>query len=92
MTAELQIAIESVTEDIFKIIKERSLQLWYLTFTCSKLTIETIETLENRCEICSKLTTKVPGRRQGRRSGIFIVNIEYISHLFPLFLSLTLNK
>ena len=31
-----------------------------------------------RCEICSKLTIKTPERR---RSGVFIVNFEHISHL-----------
>ena len=34
-----------------------------------------------RCEIWSKLTIKIPERRQWRRSGIFIVNFEHISHL-----------
>ena len=47
-------------------------------FTCSKLTTET---LEQRCEICSKLTIKTPKRRQWRRFGVFIVNFEHISHL-----------
>ena len=46
--------------------------------TCSKLTIET---LEQRCEICSKLTIKTPTRRYWRRFGVFIVNLEHISHL-----------
>ena len=46
--------------------------------TCSKLTIET---LEQRCEICSKLTKKPPKRRHWRRFGSFIVNFEHISHL-----------
>ena len=46
-------------------------------FTYSKLTIET---LEQRCEICSKLTMKPPKQRR-RRSGVFIVNFEHISHL-----------
>ena len=32
------------------------------------------------CEICSKLTIKTPERRQRRRSGVFIVNFEYISY------------
>ena len=32
-----------------------------LTFTCSE---STIEILEKRCEICSKLTMKIPERRQ----------------------------
>ena len=41
----------------------------------------TIETLEQRCEICLKLTIKTSKRRQWRRSGIFIFNFEHISHL-----------
>ena len=44
-----------------------------------------------RCEICSKLTIKIPERRQWRRSGVFIVNFEHISHLIVVFLLLTLN-
>ena len=39
-----------------------------------------------RCEICSKLTIKTPERRRGRRSGVFIVNFEHISHLVLVFL------
>ena len=45
-----------------------------------------------RCEICSKLTIKTPERRQWRRSGVFIVNFEHISHLALVFLLLTLKK
>ena len=45
-----------------------------------------------RCEICSNLAIKIAERRQGRHSGIFIVNSEHISHLFLVFLLLTLNK
>ena len=48
------------------------------TFTCSKLTIET---LEQRCQICSKLTIQPPKRRHRRRFGNVIVNFEHISHL-----------
>ena len=44
-----------------------------------------------RCETCSKLTIKIPERRQWRRSGIFIVNFEHILHLVLVFLLLTLN-
>ena len=44
-----------------------------------------------RCEICSKFTTNTPGRRQWRRSVVFIVNFEHISHLVLVFLLLTLN-
>ena len=51
-------------------------------FTCSKLTIET---LEKNCEICSKLTMKTPKRLQWRRFGVFIVNFEHISHLCSSF-------
>ena len=50
--------------------------LTQVAITCSKLTIET---LEQRCEICSKLTIKPPKRRH--RFGGFIVNFEHISHL-----------
>ena len=44
-----------------------------------------------RCEIYSKLTIKIPERRQWRRFGIFIVNLEHISHLVLVFLLLTLK-
>ena len=39
-----------------------------------------------RCKICSKLTIKTPQRRQWRRSGVFFVNFEHISHLVSVFL------
>ena len=58
---------------------------------CLKPTIETLEK-RKRCEICSKLIIKTPERRQCRCSGVFIVNFEHISHLFLVFLLLTLNK
>ena len=41
-----------------------------------------------RCEIFSKLTVNTPERR---RSGVFIVSFEHISHHFLVFLLLTLN-
>ena len=41
-----------------------------------------------RFEIHSELTIKMPERR---RSGIFIVNFEHISHLVLVFLLLTLS-
>ena len=40
-----------------------------------------------RCEICSKLTMKVPEQCYWYRSGVFIVNFEHISHLFLVILS-----
>ena len=45
-----------------------------------------------RCEIYSKLTIKTPERRQRRYSGVFMVNFEYISQLFLVFLLVTLIK
>ena len=44
-----------------------------------------------RCEICSKLTIKIPEGRQWCCSGVFIVNFEHISHLVLVVLLLTLN-
>ena len=44
-----------------------------------------------RFEICSKLTIKTPERRQWRRSGLCIVNLEHISHFVLEILMLTLN-
>ena len=36
-----------------------------------------------RCEICSKITIKIPERRQWRHSGIFIVNFEHVVVVTP---------
>ena len=44
-----------------------------------------------RCKICSKLIIKRPEQRRWRRSGVFIVIFEHISHLVPVFLLLILN-
>ena len=35
---------------------------------------------------------KTPEQRHWRRSGVFIVNFEYISHLALVFLLLNLNR
>ena len=48
--------------------------------------------IRKRCEIYSKLTIKTPERRHWRRSGVFIVNFEYISNLFLVFLLINLNR
>ena len=50
--------------------------------TCPKSTIKTLE----------KGVKYVKEWRLWRRYGVFIVNFEYISHLFLVFLLLTLNK
>ena len=57
--------------------------------TCSKLTIEI---LEQGVKICLKLTIRRLERRHWRRSGVFIVNLEHISHLVLWFLLLTLSR
>ena len=44
-----------------------------------------------RCEICSNLIITTPERRHWRRSDVFIVKSEHISHLVLVFLLLTLN-
>ena len=51
-------------------------------FTCSKLTIET---LEECVKYVLKLTIKTPDRCQWRHSGIFIVNFDHISCLLQFF-------
>ena len=48
--------------------------------------------IKKRYEICSLLTVKTPQRCQWHLSGILIVNFENISHLFLVFILLTLNK
>ena len=45
-----------------------------------------------RYKTCSKLTIKTSEQHQWRRSGVFIVNFEHISHLFLVLLLLTLNR
>ena len=44
------------------------------------------------CKMCSKLTIKTLKQRHWRRFGVFIFNFEHMSHLFPVFLLVTLNK
>ena len=41
-----------------------------------------------RCEICSKLTIKIPEHQQWSRSYVFIVNFEHILYLILVFLLL----
>ena len=44
-----------------------------------------IENSKGTCEICSKLTIKIPERYFCRRSGVFIVNFEQSHTLFWCF-------
>ena len=48
--------------------------------------------IRKKFDICSKFTIKTIEWRHWRRSCVFIVNFEHISHLSLLFLLLTLNK
>ena len=43
------------------------------------------------CEICSKLTLKTSELRQLSLFSVFIVNFEYISHMFLMSPMLTVN-
>ena len=52
----------------------------------------TLEKDATYIQLTIKLTIKTPERCQWRRSGIFIVNFEHISHNFLVFLLLTLKK
>ena len=59
-------------------------------FTCLNLTVETLE--EGVKYVQNMLTIKATEQRQWRRSGVFIVNFEQISHLILVFLLLTLSR
>ena len=58
-------------------------------FTCSKFTIETPE---QGVKYVQSYALKTPEPRQWRRSGVFIVKFEHISHLALVFLLLTLRR
>ena len=45
-----------------------------------------------KCEICSELTVNTAERRYWRCFGAFIVKFGHISHVFPVFLLLNLNR
>ena len=45
-----------------------------------------------RCEIYPTLTVKAPEQRHWRRSGVFIVNFQHISHLFLMLLLLDFEQ
>ena len=48
--------------------------------------------IRTRCDICSKLTIKIPEWCHWCCSDIFIVKFEHISHLVLVFLLLTLSR
>ena len=55
-----------------------------------KVNIKKLE--QGVCEIWLKLTIKTSKRRHWRRSGVFIVNSEHVSHFALVFLLLTLSR
>ena len=57
-----------------------------------KILIHPQECVRHHNDACSKLTIKTPERPHWRRSGVFIVNLEHISHLVLFFLLLTLSR
>ena len=80
--------LDEFINDICSLLKEVSSNMNPVGIYMLKLNNKNTRT---RCEICSKLTIKIPERRHWRRSGVFIVNFGHISHLVLVFLLLTLN-
>ena len=75
-------------------------QNFSINFSCRRFTLNSAgiyllwvsnRNTRTRCETCSELTIKTPEWRQWHRFNAFIVNFEHISHLFLVFLLLTLN-
>ena len=56
--------------------------------TYLKSTVETLEKEKN----CLNLPIKTPDRVKWHRSDVFLVNFEHTSHLFLVFLLVTLNR
>ena len=54
--------------------------LWLWSFIPAGIYLLKVNTrnTRTRCEICLKLTIKIPKRRQCRRSGNFILNFEHV--------------
>ena len=81
------------------IVKQKNvrLKIYLLLFTMpypeNKYLLEIKNTnTRKRCKICSELIIKTPKWRHWQRSGLLVVKFEHTSHLFLLFLLLTVNK
>ena len=59
------------------------------TFICANSKIEAIG---KGVKYLQKLSINTSPQRQSRRSDVIIVNFEHVSHLFLVFLLLTLNR
>ena len=94
------------TNPIFKTVKTNSdFKFFRLLKICQDLQLKFPENVpagiylfkvnnrntRTRCELCSKLTIKISERHHWRRSVVFVVNFEHISHLFLVLQLLTLN-
>ena len=68
-------------------LKYRSTFCWKYCYFPAGIYLFKVHTGNTRTmfEICEKLTLKIPGRLQWRRSGVFIVNFEKIHLLFCYF-------
>ena len=65
---------------------------WGVFSTINYLLKVNIKNTSQRCEICSKLTIETLEICQWHCSNVFIFNFEHTSHLYLVFLLLTLNK
>ena len=67
-----------------EIMRSQLLRTFQLLLSQSAITCSKFFNRNTRatCEICSKLTIKTPESCYWRRSGVFNVNFEHISHLF----------
>ena len=82
---------EHVDQQVAK-IEERKKDYTYYNPPNNYLFNANSRSTRKRCEIYSKLTIKIPERRQWRRSVVFNANFQHISHFLQLFLQLALNK
>ena len=81
----------------YRFAKNLCAHIFFRIIPCDQLTFNIFKvnnrsTRKKSCEICSKLTIQTQERRQWRRSNVFIINFEYISQLFLVFLLLNLKK
>ena len=73
----------------FDDFRESKSKIWRRTLTQMFLAKVNNGNTRTKCVFCSELTLETPKRRHWRRSCVFIVNFEQISHIvlvFPLFI------
>ena len=87
----LNIALKLTTMSLFRSIRKTSVLCCYDPANIYLLKVKNRIT-KRRCELCPKLIIKIPEQHQWLCSVVFIVNFKHISHLFQVFLLLTLNE